>query len=113
MVCKTCRADMVRLEKTYTRRMMKEGRRFKERHQERVLCPECGKEFAMGSLVEHRQTKNGVAKGGLGKVGNKEGRGNEPRTFNMEFPAKAGPMPCPVEWCTGRAATRTAMRVHL
>ena len=30
----------------------------------------------------------------------------------MEFPARAGPRPFPVEGCSGRASTRTAMRVH-
>ena len=32
---------------------------------EQVLCPECGKDMAKGSLVMHRQTQHGVAKGGL------------------------------------------------
>ena len=38
---------------------------MKERHRERVLCPECGKELTKGSLVTHHQNQNGVAKGGL------------------------------------------------
>ena len=42
---------------------------FKERQQERVLCPECGKELVKGSLVTHHQTQHGVAKGGLGSEG--------------------------------------------
>ena len=46
-------------------------------------------------------------------MGNKEGGGNNPRTFRMEFPAKTGPMPFPVEGCNDRAATRMVMRVHL
>ena len=59
-------AARVRADEAYTRRMMGEWRRFKERQRERVLCTECGKELAKGSLVTHRQTQNRVAKGGLG-----------------------------------------------
>ena len=33
-------------------------------------------------------------------------------TYRMAFPSKGGPQRCPVEVCPGRAATRTAMRVH-
>ena len=40
-------------------------------------------------------------------------RGNDIRTFRMMFPEKAGPRPCPVEGCSGRAATRTSTRVNL
>ena len=47
------------------RSMKGEGSNFKERQQERVLCPECGKELVKGSLVKHRQTQHGVAKWGL------------------------------------------------
>ena len=45
-------------------------------------------------------------------MGDKEVKGNEPRTFRMAFSAKAGPRPCPVKGCSGRAATWTAMQVH-
>ena len=30
----------------------------------------------------------------------------------MAFPAMAGPRPCPVKGCSGRASTRTAMKVQ-
>ena len=46
MVCRTFRAARVRADKAYTRRMMGEGRIFKERQKDRVSCPECGKELA-------------------------------------------------------------------
>ena len=45
-----------------------------------MLCPECVEELAKGSLVAHRQTQNGVAKGGLGQVGDEEDGGGELRT---------------------------------
>ena len=78
-----------------------------------MLCPECGKELMKGSLVAHRRIHHGVAKWGLGQEGDEEEGGDDPRTYRMAFPAKAGPMPCPVEGCSGRALTRIVMRVHL
>ena len=63
MVCRTFREVGVRADKTYTRRMPGEGNSFKERQREPVSCLECGKELAQGSLVTHRQTQHGVAKG--------------------------------------------------
>ena len=61
----------MRAEKTYTRRMKGYERRLKEWQREPVLCPECGKEMEKGSLATHRQTQNGVAKGGLVSKGDK------------------------------------------
>ena len=48
MVCKLFHAVGVRSDEAYTRRMMGEGRSFKERQRERVLCPECMKGLAQG-----------------------------------------------------------------
>ena len=92
--------------------MTGEGRSFKEIKQERVLFPECGKEVVKGSLVAHRQTQHGVAKGRLGKEGDKTSWGNNPRTYRMTFPAKTGNMPCPFKGCSVQESTQTTMRVH-
>ena len=62
--------------------------------------------------MEHFQTHHDVVKGGLGQEVNKDGRGNDPRTFSMACPAKAGPRPFPVKGCSGQAETHTAIRVH-
>ena len=110
MVCKPYQAAGVRSYEAYTQRMTGEGLSFKERQRERVLCLGCGKELAKGSLVAHRQTQNGVEKRGLGQEGEKGARGDEP--MNLAFPEKSGPRPCPVEGCSGRAATQMEMRVH-
>ena len=40
------------------------------------------------------------------------GGGGEPRTYRIDFRTKVGPRGCPVEVCTGRAGTRTAMRMN-
>ena len=66
MVCRPCQAAGVRAYEAYTQRMAGERRRFKERHPERVLFPECGKELAKGYLVTHCQNQQVVAKVGLG-----------------------------------------------
>ena len=65
-----------------------------------------------GSLLKQRQTQHGVEKGVLVPEVNEADGYDEPRTHRMEFPENAGPRPCPVEGCSGRASTRTAMRAH-
>ena len=88
---------------------------FKERQQERVLCLECKKELAKGSLVTYHQTHHGMAKGGLGSEGGGADEiygGDEPRTDRMAFPERDGPRPCQVERCSSRVLTRREMTVH-
>ena len=81
IVLRPCWAAGVREEKAYTWRM-KEGRRIlNKRQRELVIYLECAKALAKGSLVAHRQTHNGISKGGLGQVDNKEATG-EGRSFN-------------------------------
>ena len=41
-----------------------------------------------------------------------DGGGDKPRNYRMAFPTREGHMPCPVEGYSGRASTRTAMKVH-
>ena len=48
MVCRSCRAADVHSDEAYTRQMIGKGLSFKERHRERVLCPESGKEMSKG-----------------------------------------------------------------
>ena len=113
MVCRICRSDGVRADEDYTRRMTGEGRSFKERQHEWVICPECRKELTKGSLVTHRLTQHSVAKGGPEPEGEEAYGGNDPRTYRLAFLAKAGPRPCPAEGCSGQASMRTGMRVKL
>ena len=112
MVCILCRAAGVRADKAFPRRMTELVCSFKERQREQVLCPKCRKQIAKGSLLTHRQTHHGVAKGWLVPESDEADGGDKPQTYRMAFPAKAGPRPCPVEGCSGRASTQTAMRVH-
>ena len=63
--------------------------------------------------MTHCQTQHSVAKGRLGSEGDEaDGGGYKPRTYKMAFLTKAEPRPFPVKGCTGRASTRTEMRVH-
>ena len=87
--------------------MAGEGRSFKEQQQERVSCPECGKELPKGSLVTHRQKHHGMDKGGLGLEGYEADGGDGTRTYRMVFPVRAGPRTCPVEGFSGRTLMRT------
>ena len=64
------------------------------------------------SLVTHRQTQHGVAKGRLGPESDEAAGGNEPRTYRMVFPAKAGPRHCPVEGFIVQDFTRKLMKAH-
>ena len=41
-----------------------------------------------------------------------DGGGDDPRTYKMSFPTRVGPKTCPVEGCSGRASTRTEIRVQ-
>ena len=79
--------------------MAGEVRNFKERQKEQVLCPECRKEMTKRPLVTHHQTQHGKEKGGFGLKGDEADRGDEPKTYRIAFPAKAGPRPYPVEGC--------------
>ena len=58
MVCQPCRAAGVRADKAYTRQMMAEGRSYKRKQREMVLCPECRKDLEKGSLVAHLHTRS-------------------------------------------------------
>ena len=62
VVFRTCWAAGVSSDKAYTCRMTRDAGGFKEQQRERVLCPECVKDLAKGSLVTHRQTQHGMAK---------------------------------------------------
>ena len=63
--------------------------------------------------MAHHQTQHGMEKGRSVQEGDEEGRGKDPRTFRMSFPAKVGLRPFPFEGCSVQVATRTAMWVQL
>ena len=93
VVCHPCRADGVRADKAYIRRMMGEGRSYKERQRGQVNYPECGKDLVRGSLSVHLQNNYGVYKGVPRQEGDGEYGYDDTKTYKMKFPAKAGPRP--------------------
>ena len=115
MACRPFRAGRVQAYEAYIRRMMVSGMIFKEQQRERVPCPECGKDLAKGSLVNHRQNQHGGTKWGLGSEGGSTDKVkgvDDPITYRMAFPEWVEPRPCPVEGCSGQASTWRAMKVH-
>ena len=48
----------------------------------------------------------------MGSEGGGADGGDDPRTYRMVFPVRAGPRHCPVEGYSVQLSTRTAMRVH-
>ena len=62
--------------------------------------------------MTHHQTQHRVAKGGLGSEGDEVDLGENPSTYRMAFPARAGPRPCPVKGYSGRASTWMEPRAH-
>ena len=67
--------------------------------------------MAAGSLECHLVTQHGrVSEARQSWITPSMGDG--PGTFWMALPSKGDLQSCPVEGCPGRAATRTAMRVH-
>ena len=71
MICQTCWVNGMGEYKSYTQRVKGEGQSYRESHWEWVICPQCRKDLAKGSLVTHFQTQHGVVKGGLVQEGHK------------------------------------------
>ena len=60
VVCRPFWVAVIQADKSYTRGIIGVGRIYKERQQERVQCPEFGKDLVRGSLAAHRQNQHGV-----------------------------------------------------
>ena len=91
--------------------MKGEGPYYRERQKGQVHCNECREEMAVGSMAGHIRTQHGRAVEGR-KSWADTPPDEETRTYLMTLPTATGPQNYPVEGCLGRAATRTAMRVH-
>ena len=53
-----------------------------------MFCPECWRELAKESLVMHRLTQHGVAKGGLGQEGEDKSVGRRVQYLKYDVPRK-------------------------
>ena len=111
MVCRPCQAAGNQSEAAYRRKMTGEGSTYQEGQKERVVCGECRKEMAAGSLASHRMMHHGKVKEEQWSW-EASATGGGPRTYWMAFPTKGVPRSFPVEGCPGRAGTQTAMRMN-
>ena len=111
MVCHPCQTSGNLSDEAYGRRVTGEGTTYREWLKGQVTCGACKELLAAVSLTSNMMTQHGMVT---------ETRqqcitpftGTGPQNFRMTFPAKGGQRNCPVAGCTGRVATRTAMRVH-
>ena len=87
------------------------GPSYQDRQWVQVQCSECREDMALGYLSVHLQTQHGKETVGIQHWGD-TASGWELPSYNMNFLTTGGLSNCPVEGCQGRAATRTAMRVH-
>ena len=67
--------------------------------------------MAAGLLEYHQMTQNGQTKEERCSW-DTSATGDDPQTYQLAFLIKGGPRSCPVEVCSGRARTRTEMRMH-
>ena len=111
MVCRPFRAAGTQLEAAYRQRITVEVTYYRERQKGWVQCRECGEEMSDGYMAGQIKTQHRRASEHRW-IWTTSSTGEEPRTYPMAFPAKGGPRGCPVERCLGRAAARTAMRIH-
>ena len=111
MVFRPFQAAGNQLEVAYVGRITGEGPTYREKLKGRVSCRECGYMMSAGSLASHLMTQHGRVTE-TRRIWRTLSAGAGTRKFRMAFPAKGGLWSCPVEGCTGRAATRTEMRVH-
>ena len=91
--------------------MMGEGPSYREWPKGWVQCRECREEMVSGLMAGHMKTHHWPEAEEIWSW-TTLAMGEEKRTYRMAFPDKGGPRSCPVEGCPGRAAMRTAMRVH-
>ena len=99
------------MEAAYGRRVTGEGPMYRECLKGRVSCRYCGELMVVGSFRSHLMTQH-VRVAETRRRWRILDAGAGLRTFLITFPAKEGPRSCLVEGCTGRALTKTAMRVH-
>ena len=111
MVFRPCQAAGTQLEASYRRRITGDGPSYRDLQKGQKQCRECGEDMAARSVAGHMNTQHWQMVEEIWSW-TTSATGEEPWTYHMEFQAKGGPQSCPVEVFLGRAATRTAMRVH-
>ena len=85
-----------------------QGASFQARRRRRTSCPECGKEYAVGSLRIHMRTQHGM------DLPPEPMDSEQELVCTLAFPRiKYGtPVPCPYPGCPGSGSNPTLMRRH-
>ena len=94
----------------YNLRVTGEGKTYRQRQQQRVNRPECGKNYAKSSLKHHRRCQHG---------GEPEINWNHPLLADqpaghhvISFPRQLHTKDCPVPGCPASLCTKQGMRSH-
>ena len=111
MVCDPCQAAGNLTATAYGRSLTGEGQSYREQLRDQVACEECGELLVFGSLLSHLMTQHGRT-AGRRRQWTTLAAVRVHQVYQMSFPAKGRPRICPVEGCTGRVATRTAIWVY-
>ena len=111
MICRPCQAEGTQLEVANGQWMMGEVPSYRERQKGRVQCKECREGVTLRLMAGHMRTQHGQAEEEIWGWSASH-PGEEPWTYRIAFPTTGGPRSCPIEGCTGQAATRMAMRVY-
>ena len=111
MVCHPCQVAGNLITEAYRRRITGDGHSYRKRLRYQVACIECGELLEVGFLSSHLMTQHGRAAGRQSQW-TTPSTGRVPQKYRMYFPEKGGLRTCPIEGCSGRVATRMAMRVH-
>ena len=99
-------------EEAYERRTTGKGPTFWDLQRRRVECSECRVELAMGSLLMHRQSKQGVGRGDQGRAPPPPPSPGEAQTYRVSFPKRLSRLRCPVERCLGGVLSRTNLWIY-
>lgn len=111
MICFPNSLPMHMSSAAYARRLTGMGPNYRERQRQRVICPECNKDFSSSSLAHHRRSQHGIepeidwtapwfqdAPGQL---------------YTISFPPHSNPQPCPIPGCPHQVITSgSEMRRH-
>ena len=93
----------------YKHKMGEGGDSYRERKKRRVVCPECGKNLAAGSLCAHMLKQHGLVGDTEQDLGSND---DDPEMFKVDFSPFVPSVQCPVNGCPGRCVSKNGLRQH-
>ena len=117
IACRPCFALVGHSEEAYVIRITGERISFQYRICQRVCCPNCNLDLAVGSLEEHRQGQNGVTRRDMKEPIHPHPHPHphsldEAGTYLISFLWRACDVACLVGGCLGRVTSRSALWVN-